>query len=76
MDYVETSGNTCKDIGITHGIYAYTYIYIYIEREREECIGHIQNIQDAYRSAWELYWTYEETYRTCIRTYMSYYRTM
>ena len=40
MDYVETSGNTCKDIGITHGIYA----YIHIEREREECIGHIQNI--------------------------------
>ena len=31
-DYVETSGNTCKDIGITHGIYA--YIYIYRERER------------------------------------------
>ena len=35
MDYVETSGNTCKDIGITHGIYAYTHIYIYIQRERE-----------------------------------------
>ena len=32
MDYVETSGNTCKDIGITHGTYA--YIHIYIERER------------------------------------------
>ena len=32
MDYVETSGNTCKDIGITHGIYA--YIHIYRERER------------------------------------------
>ena len=80
MDYVETSGNTCKDIGITHGIYAYIYTYIQRERERErereECIGHIQNIQDAYRSAQELSWTYEETYRTCIRTYMSFYRTM
>ena len=56
MDYVEPSGNTYKDTGIIHGIYAYKHIYIERERERErekereECIRRIQNSWDTYRS--------------------------
>ena len=42
MDYVETSGNTCKDIGITHGIYAYIHIERGMYRAYTKYLGRIQ----------------------------------